>query len=162
MDYIKKTIPLIIILALFLGCPKRQTEPEVVEEIPVEEEIPFEEVQLPEPEPEPELPPFVMETVFFDFDKSDIRVDAAEILQRNAEMLQMYPYMNITLEGHCCEIGTAEYNLALGERRALATRDYLIMLGISTDRMSTISYGEEKPLDPLNLERNRRCEFVAR
>ncbi len=162
MDYIKKTIPLIIILALFLGCPKRQTEPEVVEEIPVEEEIPFEEVQLPEPEPEPELPPFVLETVFFDFDKSDIRVDAAEILQRNAEMLQMYPYMNITLEGHCCEIGTAEYNLALGERRALATRDYLIMLGISTDRMSTISYGEEKPLDPLNLERNRRCEFVAR
>ncbi|UCC12344.1 MAG: OmpA family protein [candidate division WOR-3 bacterium] len=162
MNYIKKTIPLIIILVLFFGCPKRQTEPEVVEEIPVEEEIPFEEVQLPEPEPEPELPPFVLETVFFDFDKSDIRVDGAEILQRNAEMLQLYPYMSITLEGHCCEIGTAEYNLALGERRALATREYLIMLGISADRMSTISYGEEKPLDPLNLERNRRCEFVAR
>ena len=162
MHYMKKTIPLIIILAVFLGCPKRQTEPEVVEEIPVEEEIPFEEVQLPEPEPEPELPPFVMETVFFDFDKSDIRVDAAEILQRNANMLQLYPYMNITLEGHCCEVGTAEYNLALGERRALATRDYLIMLGISADRMPSVSYGEEKPLDPLNLERNRRCEFVAR
>ena len=161
MDYIKKTIPLIIVLVLFLGCPKRQTvEPEVVEEIPEEEEIPYEEVQLPEPEPE--LPPFVLETVFFDFDKSDIRVDAAEILQRNAEMLTLYPYMNITLEGHCCEIGTAEYNLALGERRAFATRDYLIMLGIPADRMSTVSYGEEKPLDPLNLERNRRCEFVAR
>jgi len=161
MHYMKKTIPLIIILVLFFGCPKKQTvEPEVVEEIPIEEEIPFEEVELPEPEPV--MPAFVLEMVFFDFDKSDIRVDAAEILQRNAEMLQLYPYMNITLEGHCCEIGTAEYNLALGERRAFATRDYLLMIGISADRMSTVSYGEEKPLDPLNLERNRRCEFVAR
>jgi peptidoglycan-associated lipoprotein len=159
MHYMKKTIPLIIILVLFFGCPKKQIV-EPVEEIPIEEEIPYEEVELPEPEPT--LPPFVLETVFFDFDKSDIRVDAAEILQRNAEMLQLYPHMNITLEGHCCEIGTAEYNLALGERRALATRDYLLMLGISGDRMSTVSYGEEKPLDPLNLERNRRCEFVAR
>ena len=162
MRYMKTTIPLIIMLVLFFGCPKKQTVEPVVEEMPVEEEIPYEEVQLPEPEPEPELPPFVLETIFFDFDKSDIRVDAAEILQRNAEMMQLYPYMNVTLEGHCCEIGTAEYNLALGERRAFATRDYLIMLGIPADRMSTISYGEEKPLDPLNLERNRRCEFVAR
>lgn len=159
MFYLKRTIPLIIILALFLGCPKKQTVEPEAEEIPMEEEIPYEEVELPEPEPV--MPAFELERIFFDFDKSDIRVDAAEILQRNAEMLQLYPYMNIVIEGHCCEIGTAEYNLALGERRAMAARDYLLMLGISADRMSTVSYGEEKPLDPLNLERNRRCEFVT-
>ncbi len=70
--------------------------------------------------------------------------------------------MKVIIEGHCCEIGTAEYNLALGERRAAAARDYLVMLGISPDRLATVSYGEEKPLDPTDLPRNRRCEFLIR
>jgi peptidoglycan-associated lipoprotein len=163
MRFIKTAIPLCFIIVLFFGCPKRQAQPEPIEEIPVEEEIPFEEVEIPEEIPaEPVLPDFVMERIFFDFDKSDIRADAAEILQKNAEMMKLYPYVNITIEGHCCEIGTAEYNLALGERRANAARDYLLMLGITPDRFATVSFGEEKPLDAFNLERNRRCEFVVR
>lgn len=159
-------IPLFLVIFLFWGCPKKQV---VKEEAPVvpEEEAP-EEVIAPEesleqvtPE-EPERPKLVLERIFFDFDKSDIREDAAEILKKNAEMLKLYPEVKIVIEGHCCKIGTAEYNLALGERRAKAARDYLLMLGITPDRMSIVSYGEERPLDPNNLPRNRRCEFVIK
>jgi len=139
-------------LLILVGCPKKQvvqpTEEVIVEEIP--EEIIIEE---------PARPPFEMQRIFFDFDKSDIRVDATEALRQNVEMMNLYPEANITIEGHCCEIGTAEYNLALGERRAKAAFDYLVMLGVDPGRMSTVSYGEEKPLDPTNLEKNRRCEF---
>lgn len=152
MRYAKLGVPIILALLMVLGCPKKQvvqpTEEVIVEEIP--EEIIIEE---------PARPPFEMQRIFFDFDKSDIRADAAEALRQNAEMLNLYPEANITLEGHCCEIGTAEYNLALGERRAKAAFDYLVMLGVDPGRMSTVSYGEEKPLDPTVLEQNRRCEF---
>ena len=160
MRYFKMTIPVLVILMLFMGCPKKQVV-EPVEEVPVEEEIPFEEVEIPEVPVEPPKPDLVLNTIFFDFDKSDIRADAAEILQTNAEMLKIYPGINVVIEGHCCEIGTAEYNLALGERRAKAARDYLLMLGITPDRLATVSYGEERPLDRTNLEMNRRCEFVV-
>jgi peptidoglycan-associated lipoprotein len=154
MRYIKLGIPIILILVLFAGCPKKQVV-QPAEEVPEEVEIP-EEIVLPE---EPERPPFEMTRIFFDFDKSDIRADAAEGLRKNAEMLGLYPAVNITIEGHCCEIGTAEYNLALGERRAKAAYDYLVMLGVEPARISTVSYGEERPLDPTDLEQNRRCEF---
>ena len=160
MRYFKMTIPVLLILVVFMGCPKKQVV-EPVEEVPVEEEIPFEEVEIPEVPVEPPKPDLVLNTVFFDFDKSDIRADAAEILQGNADMLKIYPEIRVAIEGHCCEIGTAEYNLALGERRAKATRDYLLMLGITPDRLATVSYGEERPLDRTNLEVNRRCEFVV-
>lgn len=160
MRYFKMTIPVLLILVLFMGCPKKQVV-EPVEEIPVEEEIPFEEVEIPEVPVEPPKPDLVLNTVFFDFDKSDIRADAAEILQSNADMLKLYPEIRVAIEGHCCEIGTAEYNLALGERRAKAARDYLLMLGITPDRLATVSYGEERPLDRTNLEMNRRSEFVV-
>ncbi|UCG31501.1 MAG: OmpA family protein [candidate division WOR-3 bacterium] len=137
---------------MLLGCPRRQVvepaEEVIVEEVP--EEIIIEE---------PARPPFEMQRIFFDFDKSDIRVDAAEALRQNAQMLELYPEANITIEGHCCEIGTAEYNIALGERRAKAASEYLVMLGIDAVRLSTVSYGEERPLDPTVLEQNRRCEF---
>jgi len=156
MRYVKLGIPIMVIVLLFLGCPRRQVVQPVEE--PVIEEIP-EEVVIPE---EPERPSFEMGRVFFDFDKSDIRADAAETLRRNAEMLELYPAVNITIEGHCCEIGTAEYNLALGERRAKAAYDYLVMLGIDPMRLATVSYGEERPLDPTDLEKNRRCEFRRR
>lgn len=160
MRYLKMAIPVLLVLVLCLGCPKKQVV-EPVEEVPVEEEIPFEEVEIPEVPPEPPKPDLILNTVFFDFDKSDIRADGADILQGNAEMLKIYPEVRIAIEGHCCEIGTGEYNLALGERRAKATRDYLLMLGITPDRLATVSYGEERPLDRTNLEVNRRCEFVV-
>jgi len=156
MRYVKLGIPIVMIAVLFLGCPKKQVVQPVEE--PVIEEIP-EEVVIPE---EPERPPFEMGRIFFDFDKSDIRADAAGTMQRNADMLALYPAVNITIEGHCCEIGTAEYNLALGERRAKAAYDYLVMLGVDPMRLATVSYGEERPMDPTDLEKNRRCEFRRR
>jgi peptidoglycan-associated lipoprotein len=152
MRYARLGVPIFLALLMLVGCPKKQvvqpTEEVIVEEIP--EEIIIEE---------PARPPFEMQRIFFDFDKSDIRVDAADALKQNAQMMDLYPEANITIEGHCCEIGTAEYNLALGERRAKAAFDYLVMLGVDPGRMSTVSYGEEKPLDPTVLEQNRRCEF---
>lgn len=151
MRYFRLAIPLFLILVVFMGCPKKQVI-EPVEEIP--EEIPYEEVEIPE------KPDFVLERIFFGFDKSDITADAAESLRKNATMLELYSDVRVNIEGHCCEIGTAEYNLALGERRAKTAREYLLMLGIAPDRLTTVSYGEEKPLDPSNLERNRRCEFM--
>lgn len=160
MRYFKLAMLCILLIVLFTGCPKKQTV-EPVEEIP--EEVPFEEVELPEelPPEEPPRPDLVLNRIFFDFDKSDITIDAISTLERNAEMLKIWPEISVVIEGHCCEIGTAEYNLALGERRANAARDYLLMLGITPDRLATVSYGEEKPLDPANLEQNRRCEFMV-
>ena len=151
MRYMKLGLIVSMAVVVFMACPKKQVvQPaeEVVVEAP--EEVIIEE---------PARAPFVMERIFFDFDKSDIRVDAADALKKNAQMLELYPEAMITIEGHCCEIGTAEYNLALGERRAKAAYDYLVMLGVAPARLSTVSYGEERPLDPTVLERNRRCEF---
>lgn len=161
MRYFKLVTLLLLIFVVFAGCPKKQ-EVKPAEEIVIEE-VPYEEVKIPEEFPiEPEKPELVLDRIFFDFDKSDIRVDASETLKRNADMLKLYPSVKVIIEGHCCEIGTAEYNLALGERRAAAARDYLVMLGINPDRLATVSYGEEKPLDPTDLPRNRRCEFLIR
>ncbi len=157
MRYVKLFIPLFVISVLFFGCPRRQVVEPAEEAL---EEIPYEEVEIPE-EPEQPKPELVLERIFFDFDKSDIRADAADVLKKNAEMLGLYPEAKVLIEGHCCEIGTAEYNLALGERRAKAAHDYLVMLGISTTRLSTVSYGEERPLDPKDLKKNRRCEFIV-
>ena len=154
MRYLKITIPIVLIGIFVLGCAKKQVVKPVEEPV----EVP---VQV-EPPAEPEKPKLVLQRIFFDFDKSDIRIDAAETLKRNADMLQLYPDVKIVIEGHCCEIGTAEYNFALGERRAKSTYDYLMKLGLSANRLSTVSYGEEKPLDPTDLPKNRRCEFVAR
>jgi len=87
----------------------------------------------------------VGDRVFFDFDKSDIRPDAADTLKRQAAWLATYPNKAIIIEGHADERGTREYNLALGERRANAVREYLISLGVSSARIETISYGKERP-----------------
>ena len=103
--------------------------------------------------------------IHFEFDKYDIRREDEEILRENAAWLKKNPKMKIQIEGHCDERGTAEYNLALGERRANTTKKYLLSLGISSDRISTISYGEEKPLDPGHNEeawaKNRRAHTVV-
>ncbi|NKB56890.1 MAG: peptidoglycan-associated lipoprotein Pal [Alphaproteobacteria bacterium] len=87
----------------------------------------------------------VGDRVFFDFDKSEIAQKAAATLKKQAAWLQKYPNKTIVVEGHCDERGTREYNLALGERRANAVREYLISLGVSAARIETISYGKERP-----------------
>lgn len=106
----------------------------------------------------------IQEMIFFDFDRSDLREDARATLQRKAEALRQFPDIRIRIEGHADERGTVEYNLALGERRADAARAYLIDLGIDPDRMTTISYGEERALvegqNEAAWSQNRRDEFV--
>ena len=87
----------------------------------------------------------VGDRVFFDYDKAVINAPAQQTLKRQAEWLKLYPGVTVSLEGHCDERGTREYNLALGERRATAVKDFLVALGIDASRVATISYGKERP-----------------
>jgi peptidoglycan-associated lipoprotein len=102
--------------------------------------------------------------LFFKLDQSDVDADGQKVLQENAAVMKKYPEWQITIEGHCDERGTAEYNLALGERRALAAKNYLVSLGIPADKVKTVSYGKEFPFDPGHDDnawsRNRRAHFV--
>jgi len=109
---------------------------------------------------------FVNENVLFDFDRSTLTPAAREILKGKAAWLRANPNAAVTIEGHCDERGTTEYNLALGDRRAKAAKDFLVDMGIAASRLSTISYGEEKPLvqgsDEAAWAQNRRAQFVIR
>jgi peptidoglycan-associated lipoprotein len=103
--------------------------------------------------------------VFFGLDSFEVDTTAQQALTTNAGILKKYPAWVITIEGHCDERGTAEYNLALGEKRALAAKTYLVSLGIPADRLRTVSYGKEFPFDPGHDEaawsKNRRAHFVV-
>jgi peptidoglycan-associated lipoprotein len=107
---------------------------------------------------------FENEDIYFPYDSAALTPEAQEILRQKAAWLQDNPTARVTIEGHCDERGTNEYNLALGEARAQSTKNYLIDLGISASRIGTISYGEERPLDPRSSEeawsKNRRAHFV--
>ena len=109
---------------------------------------------------------FLNEMVHFDFDKYDIRPDAAEVLKAKAAWLEENSAVTVIVEGHCDERGTDAYNLALGENRANAAKKFLVALGIDANRLETISYGEERPLDPGHNEaawaKNRRAQFVIK
>lgn len=104
-----------------------------------------------------------LEVIYFDYNSYSLRPDAMASLKSNADKIRQVPGVIIQIEGHCDERGTQEYNLALGEKRALATREYLMNMGVSGDRMVTISYGEEDPADGGHTEaawsKNRRSEF---
>jgi peptidoglycan-associated lipoprotein len=97
-----------------------------------------------------------LKPVFFAYDSADLEAAGQQVLTENAQLLKKYASWAITIEGHADERGTAEYNLALGERRALAARSYLISLGIPADRLRTISYGKEFPFDPATTSRPGR------
>ncbi len=103
--------------------------------------------------------------LFYGLDQADVDAAGQQVLQANADVLKKYGSWQVTVEGHCDERGTAEYNLALGERRAVATRNYLVSLGIAADRIKTVSYGKEFPFDPAHTEsawaKNRRAHFVV-
>jgi peptidoglycan-associated lipoprotein len=103
--------------------------------------------------------------VFFTLDSFEVDATAQQALTTNAGLLKKYPSWVITIEGHCDERGTAEYNLALGEKRALAAKTYLVSLGIPADRLRTVSYGKEFPFDPGHDEgawsKNRCAHFVV-
>ena len=125
-------------------------------------------VNAPPPPPPPAPAPISFEQgvhdAYFDYDKSDIRSDAQQALQQTAEYLKANASIKVTIEGHCDERGSTEYNLGLGQRRADAVKQYLTSLGVTADRMTTISYGKEKPFcmehNETCWQQNRRGHFV--
>ena len=106
----------------------------------------------------------LLEPVFFVLDSAELDERGRRVVEANAEMLARFPTWNVTIEGHCDERGTPEYNLALGERRAVAAQRYLLQLGLDGARVRTVSYGKEFPFDPGHDEAawaaNRRAHFV--
>ncbi len=106
----------------------------------------------------------VLKRIHFDFDKYELRPDAIRTLGDDAAAIKQYPQFKVRIEGHCDERGTVEYNLALGEKRARAARDYLVSLGTPAQRLSVVSFGKEKSLDPGHNEEawalNRRAELT--
>lgn len=155
--------------------PPPPPPPEVGMREPGVGEMPVEPPPV-EPPPQPPIRPpqniefeFAenMRKVYFEFDQSRLTTDSRAVLQANAQWLRDHPNIPVQIEGHCDERGTIEYNLALGERRAMSVRNYLVSLGIPADRLYTISYGEEKPAvlghDEESWAQNRRSEFkIAR
>lgn len=156
------------------GCPKKPLvkppeikppevrKPEV--KTPVIEEIP-EEVKIIEPGIRGKESAIIsqLKTLYFDFDKYDLLPEVQRILQSNADFLKKNPDLKILVEGHCCECGTVEYNLGLGDKRAKAVRDYYIQLGVNPGRIASITYGEEKPVyKNVGPPDSPRCAFNRR
>jgi peptidoglycan-associated lipoprotein len=158
----------ILLLAAMFMAVSCSSKPPVEEEQPpiTEPEPPPPPPPPPVEEPEPPPPPveIVLETVYFDFDKYNLKPEAKATLANNAQVLKDNSEVTILIEGHCDERGTQEYNLALGEKRANSARDYLVDLGIAASRIRVISYGYERPVDPGHNEaawaKNRRAAFV--
>ena len=132
--------------------PEPAPAPEYVEPTPVAPPMPTGEVINFE------------QPIHFDFDQYNIRPDAAAELQAKAQYMQERSATNVQIQGHCDNRGTEAYNLALGDRRAHSTKKYMMDMGVGSDRMSTVSYGEEMPLDPSDSESawalNRRAQFI--
>jgi peptidoglycan-associated lipoprotein len=173
-----------------VGCAKKQTvKSEGVQGAPgatsapapgAGNGAPVTETQLAPPVPSPPAPAFTgapgvavteekpsqFDDVRFDFDKSVVKEDGRRTCQVVGDYLKKNPGAKLLIEGHCDERGTAEYNMALGERRATAVMTYLVSLGVSKARLSTVSFGKEKPLDPGHDEeawaKNRRAHFVLK
>jgi peptidoglycan-associated lipoprotein len=139
--------------------PEPVAEPTVVPPEPVRED-PISAASIDEINKNSPLKP-----VFFEYDSDELSSEAQRTLDENASVLKRNATWTVTIEGHCDERGTAEYNLALGERRAVAARAYLVSLGIPADRLRTVSYGKEFPFDPAHSEtafsKNRRAHFVV-
>jgi peptidoglycan-associated lipoprotein len=167
---------LLIAATVAAGCHKNK--PPVTRPMPPPTTAPAPPGARPPAPPEPVAEPPVaaasldelnrnplLKPVFFELDHSDINADGQGALNANATILKKYPTWTVTVEGHCDERGSAEYNLALGERRAVAARAYLVSLGIAADRLRTVSYGKEFPFDPGHDEaafaKNRRAHFVV-
>ena len=174
-----KVILLMLALAVLLtGCPKRPVATGVAAPAPPAPTAtpaptpapPAIVTPAPAPAPPPRAAQFVendnLKDVYFDFDKSDIRPQDAKILDANAAWLKTRGNDLVLIEGHCDERGTNEYNLALGERRARATMNYLLAQGLPAGRITIISYGKERPVCSEHAEscwaRNRRAHFLIK
>jgi len=183
MMKLSKGIILLVVTSMVFfsaGCAKRGVTS--VEEVtppaaqPTQEELTMPEAEMPEveeevavepmlttPSFEEEMATFEQNMIFFEFDKFSLNPESRKTLAEQASFLNSNPEVKLRIEGHCDERGTLEYNLALGERRAKSAQDYLVFLGINPDRISIISYGEERPFDPNHTEdawtKNRRAQF---
>lgn len=169
-------VALILSVCLVLGCHPKKTEP--VETETREEEAAraareaAERARLAEEQEKPVRPvqpveeTIELKSIYFAYDKYNLTDESIAALSENASTLMDKPNLEIVIEGHCDERGTEEYNLALGEKRALAARDFMVRFGIAKSRISIISYGEERPADPGQNEaawaKNRRAEFVIK
>jgi len=158
-----KLFGMLIASFLIIGCAGKK-EVKKVEE--VKQEPVVEEVVPQDTMPTLDQITAKLSSIHFDFDKYAIRTGDTEILKVNAEVLKAYPDVKIVIEGSCDDRGTNEYNMALGEKRAKAAKDFLVNLGLADARFSTISYGEENPVDPTKTEeawaKNRRDDFKAK
>lgn len=165
-----KVLGLMAALLLVAGCGDQAAE-----ETTAAGEGTQTETMAPPPPPPPEpmavdpqeyLVVNVGDRIFFDFDKSDLRPDAIDQLNRQADFLKMNDSITVTIEGHCDERGTREYNLALGDRRAASAKQYLESVGVGGGRMDTISYGKERPAVLGSNEdawaQNRRAVMVVK
>lgn len=167
-------------LLVTAGCctkkPAPAPAPEVkVEPTPTPVPVPVEEpIAAPVAEPVAEALPADLEElnkkgylkdIFFDYDLYDVRADQRDAMAANAEWLKKWPTVKVQVEGHCDERGSNKYNMALGDKRANAARDYLVSLGIDASRITTLSYGEERPFVEGQTEdawsQNRRAHFVV-
>ncbi len=161
---------LILTVGLVGGCAKKPaplppTPPPVATPVPTPP-------PAPTPEPTPTAPTTHVvgsgdfQPAFFDLDSYTLRDDARAALDKDAKLLRDNPNVNVTIEGHCDERGTEEYNQSLGERRAQAARDYLVAAGIGTSRLQIISYGKDRPFanghDEASWQQNRRAHFTVR
>lgn len=163
---------LVALVVLSAGCAKKsqQTPPTPADTPPQETTTPTPQTPPREdtpPTPVPRRPSSAdFQPAFFDLDSYTLRADARAALDSDARLLRDNPDVNVTIEGHCDERGTVEYNQALGERRANAARDYLVAAGIDAGRLTVISYGKERPFDPGHDEsawaQNRRAHIVVR
>ena len=176
-----KLSPIILMLAaaVSIAACSKKPPPAPPPPPPVAPEPPPPAPPPPKPEVKPEVDEYtrlqrmqsdeldrlgLLDAIHFDLDKSDIRESDRAVLAKNAETLKKFDFIKVTVEGHCDERGSVEYNLALGERRARAAYDYLVSLGVPADRLRTVSYGKEIPLCTESNEdcwqRNRRAKFT--
>ena len=162
---------LLLGVLLAAGCTKKPIATPVPPPAPTETPVPA-PTPTPPPAPPVETPPVAgvrtedYTPAFFDYDSYSLRDDARTALDTDAKLLHANPKVAITIEGHCDERGTVEYNQALGEKRAQSARDYLVAAGIDGGRITIVTYGKERPFatgsDEASLQQNRRAHFVVR
>jgi peptidoglycan-associated lipoprotein len=161
-----------MVVALLLVMPGLLFMVSCQKKVAAQAQPPAKAAEAPKPAPAPAPAPASMaapavmtDRVFFDYDKSALKMEAQSLLKKKAEWLKSTAKAKLTIEGNCDERGTAEYNMALGERRAQSAKKFLVDLGIDAKRITTISYGKERPIDPAHNEaawtKNRNDGFVV-